>query len=82
MFHFRDRSGREVDLVLEDDARNIVGLEVKSSATVQARDFAGLEYISEVTGPRFKMGVVLYMGKAAVRFGPRLWALPLSALWI
>ena len=82
MFHFRDRSGREVDLVLEDDARNIVGLEVKSSATVQARDFAGLEYLSKVTGPRFKMGVVLYMGKAAVRFGPRLWALPLSALWI
>lgn len=81
MFHFRDRNGREVDVVLEDTARNIAGIEVKSSASVEHRDFAGLTFLRDKTGPRFTLGIVLYTGREAVRFGERLWALPLSALW-
>jgi len=71
----------EVDLVLEDDARNIAGIEVKASATVGSRDFAGLRFLRDKTERRFSLGVVLHTGRTAVRFGERLWALPLSALW-
>ena len=33
-FHFRDRDHFEVDVVIERGAREIVGVEVKASATV------------------------------------------------
>ena len=81
LFHFRDRNGMEVDLVLEDDARNIAGIEVKASATVGTRDFVGLRFLRDKAERRFSLGVVLYTGRTAVRFSERLWALPLSALW-
>lgn len=81
LFHFRDRNGMEVDLVLEDDARNIAGIEVKASATVGSRDFVGLRFLRDKAERRFSLGVVLYTGRTAVRFSERLWALPLSALW-
>jgi predicted AAA+ superfamily ATPase len=81
LFHFRDRNGLEVDLVIEDTARNIAGIEVKASATVEARDFSGLTFLRDKTGARFTLGAVLYTGRESVRFGERLWALPLSALW-
>lgn len=81
LFHFRDRNGLEVDLVIEDTARNIAGIEVKASATVQSRDFSGLSFLRDKTGARFTLGAVLYTGREAVRFGEKLWALPLSHLW-
>ena len=81
LFHFRDRNGLEVDLVIEDSARNIAAIEVKSSATVDARDFSGLAFMRDKTGARFSLGVVLYTGREAIRFGDRLWALPVGALW-
>jgi predicted AAA+ superfamily ATPase len=81
LFHFRTSSGDEVDLVLEDRAGNIVGVEVKSSATIDANHFKGLKVLADAAGDRFVRGVVLYGGKEAVPFGKNLHALPLSALW-
>lgn len=81
LFHFRDRNGLEVDLVLEDDARRVAGIEVKASSTVRAQDFAGLQVLRDKTGPRFTLGAILYTGRESVRFSERLWALPLAALW-
>ncbi|UFU02847.1 ATP-binding protein [Ruania suaedae] len=79
--HYRDNHGREVDIVLEDRRREVVGVEVKSAATVGAGDFRGLELLRDKVGQRFVAGVVLYTGTRAVPFGGRLWALPLATLW-
>lgn len=81
LFHFRTSSGEEVDLVLEDRAGNVVGVEVKASATIDAGHFKGLKVLADAAGDRFVRGVVLYGGKEAVPFGKNLHALPLSALW-
>jgi predicted AAA+ superfamily ATPase len=81
LFHFRTSNGDEVDLMLEDRAGKIVGIEVKASATIDADHFKGLKVLAEAAGDRFVRGVVLYGGKEAVRFGKNLHALPLSALW-
>lgn len=81
LFHFRDRNGLEVDLILEDDSRHLAGIEVKASTSVDARDFKGLTFLQARTGPRFTLGVVLYTGKQPLRFAEKLWALPLAALW-
>ena len=79
--HFRDRDGREVDIVLERDDGMIAGIEVKASATAKAGDFAGLRALAEACGNRFAFGVVLYDSADVVPFGDRLAAAPLSSLW-
>ncbi len=68
-------------MVLEDTAGRVVGVEVKASATVGARDFRGLRALAEASGGRFRRGVVLYTGRTAVPFGENLHALPVSSLW-
>lgn len=81
LYHYRTTTGREVDIVLEDAAGQLVGLEVKASSTVVQKDFSGLAAMSEDSGGRFVRGIVLYSGEQAVSFGERHVALPLSALW-
>ncbi len=80
LFHYRDREGREVDVVLEHPDGSIVGIEVKASATVTPGDFRSLGYLRDRLGDRFVRGVVLYLGARALPFGDRLSALPLSSL--
>lgn len=78
LFHFRTPAGAEVDLVLEDRAGNLVGIEVKSAASLRRRDFRGLEVLAELAGPRFVRGVVLYTGAQIVPFGENLHAVPIG----
>ncbi len=80
-FHFRDRDGMEVDIVMEQGAGKVAGVEVKASATVNAADFRGLRKLREAAGKRFAGGVVLYDGETSASFGDGLHAVPLRALW-
>lgn len=79
--HFRDRDGREVDIVIERSARELAGIEIKAASTVTGRDFRGLRKLKEYSGERFTSGVVLYDGEASVPFGEGLFAVPIRALW-
>ena len=79
-YHFRNRDDHEVDIVLERGAV-LAGVEVKASGTVRNQDFRGLRKLQEIAGERFACGVVLYDGEASLRFGPRLFALPVQTLW-
>ncbi len=79
--HFRDKERKEVDIVMEDRRGRVVGIEVKASATVTARDFAGLRRLSGASGNRFVLGLVLHDHERIVPFGERLYAAPISALW-
>ena len=75
--HFwRDRSGREVDFVLEKDGV-LVGLEIKASRQVAPSDADGIQAFRERVGRshRFQRGVVLHGGTSRP-LGPGLWALP------
>jgi uncharacterized protein len=81
LYHYRDSQQREVDIVLELRSGEIAGVEVKSAATVRARDFAGLRHLRDKLGDRFKAGVVLYTGERSLPFGDRLTAVPLCGLW-
>ena len=80
-FHFRDKDGAEVDMVLERGARALAGIEVKAAATVTASDFRGLRKLREAAGARFAAGVVLYDGESVVGFGDGFFAVPIRALW-
>lgn len=79
--HLRTAGGREVDIVLERGDGSVCGIEVKLGATARSRDFGALRHLQSKLGKRFKAGAVVHTGSETLRFGPDLWALPVSALW-
>jgi len=81
ILYYRDLSGMEVDFVLENSAGEVVGVEVKASATVRRNDLKGLKKLAELAGERFKLGVLLYDGDQTVPLGDGIWAAPISTLW-
>jgi hypothetical protein len=81
LFHFRTSVGQEVDVVMENRRRDLVGVEIKAAATVADADFRGLHAFADLAGKRLRAGVVLYAGRETLPFGPRMWAVPLEALW-
>jgi hypothetical protein len=81
LYHYRDRDRYEVDGLLEDNAGQVVGIEVKAAETVRVDDFRGLRTLQRRLGDRFRAGFVLYCGTDSYSFGDNLACLPISALW-
>ncbi len=81
MFHFRTSTDQEVDIILENSAGELVGVEVKSSSTLDKRDFKGLKMLAESLPKKFKRGIILYLGNQFLSFGENLFLVPISALW-
>jgi len=83
-YHYRDTARKrhnEVDVVLEDQAGNLVALEAKAAASLTRDDWAALEWLRDQRSERFALGVVIYTGERALPLADRLWALPVSTLW-
>ena len=80
-YHFRDKDGVEVDIVIERGAHAVAGVEVKASATVTSADFRGLRKLAKAAGQNFAGGVVFYDGEICAGFGHGLYAVPLRLLW-
>jgi predicted AAA+ superfamily ATPase len=81
LYHFRDKDGAEVDIVLERGGQQLAGVEVKAGATVTTNDLRGLRRLQEAAGKRFVGGVVLYDGATTAGFGDGLYAVPIRELW-
>ncbi|MGE4425673.1 MAG: ATP-binding protein [Solirubrobacteraceae bacterium] len=81
LHHYRDRDGREVDLVVERNDGSIVAIEVKATASPRGKDFSGLRYLRDRADDRFRSGILLYTGERTIAWGDRLAAVPVSALW-
>ena len=62
-------------------AGHIIGVEIKSSATIKSSDFKGLKRLKEVAKKKFIRGIILYTGSTMVPFGKDLWAIPINSLW-
>ena len=81
LLYYRDADKFEVDVVIENSAGQLVGVEVKASATVKERDLRGLKKLASLSGDQFTAGVLLYDGDDPMPLGSNLWAAPLSTLW-
>jgi predicted AAA+ superfamily ATPase len=81
LWHFRDRSGVEVDLVLEHPDGRVVGIEVKATSSPSLRDLRGLRFLADRLGDRFHFGVLLTAAPEATPVGRKIAMLPVSALW-
>lgn len=81
LYHFRTISGEKVDIVLENRAGKIVGIEIKNSNSIEQKDFKGLKSLRENAKKKFLKGLVFYTGSQYVPFGNNLYALPINSLW-
>jgi len=81
LYHYRDHNKVEVDGVLENRHGQVIGIEVKAASTIRSEDFSGLRLLSAKLGDDFVAGIVLYTGNATLPFGPKLRAVPTSAIW-
>lgn len=81
LLHYRDADKFEVDVVIENAAGQLVGVEVKAAASVRDADLRGLRKLAGIAGEPFKLGVLLYDGTETLPLGDGLWAAPLSSLW-
>lgn len=81
LHHYRDQRGNEVDLVIEHAGGDVVGIEVKASATPRLRDVAGLRLLRDRLGDRFRLGLLLHLGAETTPLGDRISAVPLASLW-
>jgi hypothetical protein len=72
-----------VDIVLERSNHQIIGIEVKASATIKHQDFNGLIKLAEFSSVKFQYGIVFYSGKEVLPFSQnsiQLYALPIDLL--
>ena len=79
--HFRDKDRKEVDIVIENRRGEVVGIEVKSAATVSPGDLSGVRKLAEACGDRFVQGLLLYDHDQVVPFADNMFAAPISSLW-
>jgi len=78
-YHFRNKDKIEVDIIIEQ-GRQLAGIEIKASATVNQRDFIGLKKLQEAYGKQFTTGILFYDGENILPFGEKLFAVPISVI--
>ncbi len=80
-WHFRDKDGQEVDLVITVGTRTW-GIEVKATSTPGRSAGRGMARLAALCGADFEGGVLLYNGRDILPLeDKRMLAAPLSELW-
>ena len=81
IYHFRDRDGCEVDLVIETFDGTIIAIEVKSSRTVTPKLWKNVTAFRDRFPDRHVIGVLLHGGDSVATLHGWLHILPIPALW-
>ena len=80
-WHFRDKDGQEVDLVMKLGARTW-GVEVKATSTPGRSPGRGMMRLAALCGDDFEGGMLLYNGRDILPMeDERMLAVPLRELW-
>jgi len=79
--HYRDKDQVEVDIVMETMSGDVIGIEVKSSATLRTHSFQGLQRLKKITGKNFLLGLLLYDGDHTNVVDENIFSAPIGVLW-
>ena len=80
-YHYRDKDKVEVDIVIETMSGDVIGIEVKASATVRKQDFQGLIRLKKAAGKHFRLGILLYDGDHTNALDETICSVPIGAIW-
>ncbi len=83
LLHYRDKYQHEVDIILERHNQQLIGIKIKTSATINRHDFKALTKLAELNPKQFQYGAIFYSGKDILSFSQqdiKLLALPISLL--
>ncbi|MEN8256092.1 MAG: ATP-binding protein [Verrucomicrobiota bacterium] len=75
LYHYRQHSGAEVDLIIEKDGL-LFPVEIKSSARIHPMDARSISIFQEKMGTHAQAGLVVYAGEQVLRLGDRCIAVP------
>lgn len=79
--HLRLHGGEhEVDIILEGENRDVLGIEIKLSPTVSDRDVRHLHWLRQQIGPRMRDAIVVTTGRFAYRREDGIAVIPLALL--
>jgi len=82
LYHLRQRDARrEIDLVAEVSAGDVVAIEIKATSAPSRDDARHLVWLRDQLGERFLAGAVLHSGPRPFRLDERVFALPICCLW-
>ncbi len=81
VFHLRVAQRQEIDFLLENGRGEMIAVEVKSTESVDGKDFANLRWFKELNGDAILASLVFYCGQEVRDFGNGCWAVPMAALW-
>ena len=83
--HYRDRQGREVDLILEAANGHVAAVEVKATTSPAVGHLDSLRWLRDkldgVSPGAFRIGILLHTGAHAATLDDRLHLRPISSLW-
>jgi len=79
LYHYRQHSGAEVDLIIEKDGL-LFPVEIKSSSRVHPMDARSISIFQEKMGSRAQAGLVVYAGGQVLRLGARCIAVPFDLM--
>ncbi len=79
---FKNKDGANVDIIIENQKRKIIGMEVSTSVVPRESEFKDLHLLAKRSGSDFLFGLVLYDGTEIIPFGNKMLAVPISCLWI
>lgn len=82
LYHYRTKDKLKVDAVIETPDGRVIGVEVKSGASVHTEDLAGLRNLARHLGDKFVAGYIVYTGQQTLSFGGKIKAIPMDALWL
>lgn len=82
LYHLREKEGRrEIDMLAELAAGDVVAIEVKATAAPRPDDARHLSWLRDRLEDRFLAGVVLHTGPRVYRLAEKVFALPICAIW-
>ena len=85
LYHYRDRQGYEVDLVIEEPGGAVIAIEIKATSTPTLKQLRSLRWFRDrldtVAPGTFKQGLLLHTGQQNLPAGDRLRLQPIDSLW-
>ncbi len=79
LYHYRQHSGAEVDLVVEKDGM-LFPVEVKAASHVRPGDARSIQIFREKVGPKVQPGLVVYAGSEVLKLSDDCAAVPFDLL--